>query len=288
MLGGRAEARIVNGGEKMIVGIDIGSTITKAVLLHSDTILSKIKTRTVESVVSATGVLGKIIEETGISLHDIEKIILTGVGSLQIQKNIFNLPTKKVDEITAIGYGGLYLSQKESMIITNIGTGTVIIEATKEKITHLGGSGVGGGTILGLSKQMLHVTDFNYIVEMAKKGDISKVDLEIQDVIGSSISFLNPESTASNFGKVLDTSKEEDIAIGIINLVYQVVGVLSVFAAKMKGCKEVTITGNGSTNEPGKEVLHEVASLYGMEFFFPNNAEYTTALGAAIYSKSCT
>ena len=128
---------------------------------------------------------------------------------------------KKIDEINAIGIGGMFLSKKESVVIANIGTGTSIIEATREKITHLGGTGIGGGTITGLSKVLLNATDFEHILEMAGKGDISQVDLLIEDISDSGISFLSGKSTASNFGKMLDTAEKEDMALGIINMVFQ-------------------------------------------------------------------
>jgi len=176
----------------------------------------------------------------------------------------------------------MFLSKKESVIISNIGTGTSVIEATKDKITHLGGTGIGGGTIIGLSKELIHSTTFENILRLADSGDLSKVDLLIEDISVSGISFLDPKSTASNFGKMLDTANKEDIALGIINLVYQVIGVISVFAAKSKNADSVLITGNGSKNAIGKKILEEISQLYGISFEFPADAEFATAIGAAL------
>lgn len=266
----------------MIIGIDIGSTTTKAVAVENGEIIKTVKTKAYDAITSATGALGKIIVESNIAISSVEKIIITGAGAVNIKNEIFGIPTKKIDEITAIGIGGMFLSKKENVIIANIGTGTSIIEATCKKISHLGGTGVGGGTITGLSKELLNATDFEHILEMAGNGDISKVDLLIEDISESGISFLSGKSTASNFGKMLDTAQKEDMALGIINMVFQVIGVISVFAAKSRGASSVMVTGNGSKNLIGRGILEEISNLYDIRFDFPQDAEYATAIGAAL------
>lgn len=266
----------------MIIGIDIGSTTTKAVAVQNGEIIKTIKTKAFDAVTSATGALGKLIIESNLKISSVRKIIITGAGAVSINDEIFGIQTHKIDEISAIGLGGMFLSKKENVIISNIGTGTSIIEATREKITHLGGTGIGGGTIIGLSKELIHSTTFENILRLADLGDLSKVDLLIEDISDSGISFLNSKSTASNFGKMLDTANKEDIALGVINLVYQVIGVISVFAARSRNADSVLITGNGSKNIIGRKILEEISQLYNVGFEFPPDAEFATAIGAAL------
>jgi type II pantothenate kinase len=266
----------------MIIGIDIGSTITKAVSIEDGKLTRKVKTKASDAVTAATGAFGKIVLENGIMIDMVKKIRITGVGASKIKSDIFGIPTGRVKEIDAIGIGGMFLSGMKEIIITNIGTGTVIIEAGKNGISHFGGSGVGGGTILGLAKKLLPTAEFNGILELAAAGDLSLVDLLLEDITDNSISFLNGKSTAANFGKMLDSSGPQDIALGIINMVYQVIGMLSVFAAKARNTNRVIVTGNGSKNHIGQKTLADVAAIYGVEFIYPEFAEYTTAIGAAI------
>jgi len=122
----------------MIIGIDIGSTTTKAVAVENGEVVKTIKTKAFDAVTSATGALGKIIMESNLSISCVEKIIITGAGALKINSEIFGITTHKIDEISAIGLGGMFLSKKENIIIANIGTGTSIIEANRDKITHNG------------------------------------------------------------------------------------------------------------------------------------------------------
>jgi len=267
----------------LIIGIDIGATITKAVSIENGKLIRKVRTKASDAVTSATGAFGKIILENEIAINVIEGIKITGVGASKIKNDIFGIPTSRVDEIQAIGTGGMFLSGMDNIIIANIGTGTAIIEANRKGISHFGGSGVGGGTIIGLAKKLLPTAEFSGIIKLAQTGNLSRVDLLLEDIMDTDISFLNKETTAANFGKMSDNASGEDIALAIINMVYQVIGVLSVFAARAKNLKQVIVTGNGSDNKLGQKVLNEViTSLYGIEFIYPVDADYTTAIGAGL------
>jgi type II pantothenate kinase len=79
-----------------------------------------------------------------------------------------------------------------------------------------------------------------------------------------------------------DSAKNEDIALALINMVYQVIGMIAVFAAKSKNTGEVVVTGNGSSNALGKKTLESITGMYQVNFVYPEGAEYTTAIGAAL------
>jgi type II pantothenate kinase len=275
----------------MIIGIDIGSTTTKTVSVENGVLARKIKTRAQDAVTSAAGALGKLLIENDIDISGISGIAITGAGASKIKNGIFGIPTRKVDEIRAIGTGGLFLAcsgagnsidSTDRIVIANVGTGTAIIQAGKNGITHLGGSGVGGGTIYGLAKKLLPTADFGGIMELAKDGKLNQVDLLLEDITDTEISFLPRGSTAANFGKMLDSAQNPDIALGILNMVYQVIGMISLFAARSVGVDRVIVTGNGSNNPVGKEVLRAISDIYGIRFEYPPDAEYTTAVGAAL------
>jgi type II pantothenate kinase len=269
----------------MIIGIDIGSTTTKAVSIGDEAGIQKIKTRATDAVTSATGAFGKMLMENDYLIGDIDRIMITGTGAPKIKNDIFGIPTERVDEIQCIGIGGMFLSGKDDIVIVNIGTGTALIDASRDRISHMGGSGVGGGTILGLAKKLLFMTDFNGIMELADMGNLSQVDLNMEDITDVGLSFLGRDTTASNFGKMLDTARNEDLALGLLNMVYQVIGMLAVFAAKSKRTGRVIVTGNGSHNAIGKKILTAITEMYSVHFEYPADAEYTTAIGAGLSYK---
>jgi type II pantothenate kinase len=267
----------------MIIGIDIGSTTTKAVSIEDGKLTRKVKTKAADAVTAATGAFGKIVLENGIKMKDVNGIRITGAGASKIKDDIFGIPTSRISEIEAIGIGGMFLSGLSEIIITNIGTGTAIIEAGKNGISHFGGSGVGGGTILGLAKKLLNTGEFSSIMELAKTGKLDQVDLLLEDIMDTDISFLRKDATAANFGKMLDGAVPADIALAILNMVYQVIGILSVFAARARNTGRVIVTGNGSGNLIGQGILNAITGMYGVEFIYPEDAEYTTAAGAGLY-----
>jgi len=81
---------------------------------------------------------------------------------------------------------------------------------------------------------------------------------------------------------MLDSATPQDTALAILTMVYQVIGVLSVFAAKAKNTGRVIVTGNGSKNKIGHSIFADISSMYGIEFIYPEHAEYTTAVGAGL------
>jgi type II pantothenate kinase len=266
----------------MIIGIDIGSTATKAVSIGEGRVVHRIKTRASDALSSAAGAFGKMLVENDIKMAEIRRIMITGAGASKIKNELFGIPTGMTDEIRCIGIGGMFLAGRDNIIITNIGTGTVIIDAQKDRISHMGGSGVGGGTILGLAKKLLSVSDFNGIMELAAQGSLKTVDLLMEDIMETDLSFLKGHASASNFGKMLDSARNEDIALGLLNMVYQVIGTLSVFAARSRNTDRIIVTGKGGGNPIGKQVLEEITGLYQVHFEYPQDAEYTTAIGAAL------
>ncbi|MCL2232568.1 MAG: pantothenate kinase, partial [Treponema sp.] len=103
-----------------------------------------------------------------------------------------------------------------------------------------------------------------------------------EDIMASDLNFLDKKSTASNFGKMLDTARNEDIAMGIINMVFEVIGMLAVFAARSRNIDRVIVTGSGSHNPLGQKILAKITCMHSIVFEYPEGAEYTTAIGAGL------
>jgi type II pantothenate kinase len=57
---------------------------------------------------------------------------------------------------------------------------------------------------------------------------------------------------------------------------------VSVFAARSKNNDIVVVTGSGSNNQIGQRILTHISKAYFVEFEFPADAEYATAIGAAL------
>lgn len=143
------------------LGIDIGSFSTKAAALDEHgTLLGTLQVHADDPRTSAYGVLGRFLDQQGASFDDVEKIVLTGLGSTYFHENIFGIPTIHALELDAIGHGGLYLSGLDEALVVSLGTGSAFIRASRTNgFRHLGGSGVGGGTLAGMAERFLVMVD---------------------------------------------------------------------------------------------------------------------------------
>ncbi|MDP4091209.1 MAG: type II pantothenate kinase [Bacillota bacterium] len=266
----------------IILGIDIGGSTTKIVGFHNNDMFNPMLVKAGDPLSSVYGAFGKFLNVNKLSLPDIDRIMVTGVGSTYLKEKIYDIPTGKVDEFNCIGKGGLYLSKLDKAIIVSMGTGTTFVMADKAQVVHVGGSGVGGGTLLGLSSSMLNVRDFNDLVKTAETGSLSNIDLNIRDITDEINENLPEYVTVSNFGKMRDLASKPDMALGIINLVFQTIGVMAVFSTRMYSISNVVLTGNLANVPQAKDIFQKVTDLFHVNFLTPQHAEFSTAIGAAI------
>ena len=87
----------------VILGIDIGGSTTKIVGLRTDgSVISMLRVRAEDQVTSLYGALGNYLTSNGLSLENIRRVVLTGVGASFVDGNIYGLPTCQVDEFRAL------------------------------------------------------------------------------------------------------------------------------------------------------------------------------------------
>ncbi|MBE6608773.1 MAG: type II pantothenate kinase [Ruminococcaceae bacterium] len=270
---------------KYVLGIDIGGSTTKIVGFDENkNLVAPMFVRAEDQLTSIYGAFGKFTSENGIDLSQIKKIMLTGVGASYITSPLYNIDCETLVEFPCVGRGGLYLSGLDEAIVVSMGTGTAVVHADKNgNFEYLGGTGVGGGTLVGLSKKMLGTANVDNIVELASKGDISKVDLRVCDISRQDIHpDLSPDLTASNFGKLSDLATPSDIALGLFNMIFESVAMIAAFAARRYGIKDIVLTGNMTTFPQAKQVFDHMNSLFDVNYIIPENSRFGTVIGAAL------
>ena len=275
---------------KTVIGIDIGGSTTKIVGIRDGEngreLIEPMFVRANDAVTSVYGAFGKFTLENGLGLGDIEKVLMTGVGSSFIKEPIYSLECENVSEFKSVGLGGLYLSGLDEAIVVSMGTGTALIhakrEGTKTITNYLGGTGVGGGTLLGLSKRMLGVDTVEHLEQLCDEGNLDNVDLRIKDISGDSNFQINADITASNFGKLSDIASKNDVALGIANMVAETIAMLSVFAARSFGVETVVLTGNLTSIKAITKVFEGLEANFGVQFIIPEAAQFATVIGAAL------
>ena len=273
----------------VILGIDIGGSGTKIVGLRKDgSVIDMLRIKAEDSLTSLYGALGNFLATHSLALTDLDRIVLTGVGAADAHGDIYGVPTVRVAEFPAVGTGGLALSGKERAVVVSMGTGTAFIWAEKNgEVRHLAGSGVGGGTLAGLSSLILGTRQFSQIRKLACEGDLSRVDLTIGEISRGKVGTLPPEATAANFANLSEDATHADLALGLVNMVLQSIGTMCVFACESCSAKTVVLTGALAMLPQAPGIFDLFTRLYGIEFIIPENATFATAIGAALYSLRC-
>lgn len=267
----------------MIIGIDVGISTTKIVGIDEQgEVVSPIRIKATDPVTSLYGAFGKYLYDNHINLNDIEQVMITGVGSAYIDSPIYGLPTAKAEEFMADGLGARYETELDRMLVVSMGTGTSIVQCDGDDIHHIGGIGLGGGTLMGLSRIMLKTDDVKQIVALALEGDIKNVDVLIGDISPNPLPGLPKTATASLFGNARSNATREDIALGIITTVLQTIGSSCILASLNSGIKEYVLIGNLTLLPQCKDVFPAMEKLYKVRFIIPKYSEFCTAIGAAL------
>lgn len=266
----------------MVIGIDVGISTTKIVGIKDGKIVSPIRIKATDPVTSLYGAFGKYLNDNGLNLSDVRHVMLTGVGSAYIKGDVYNLHTSRCDEFVADALGASYESNIGQMIVVSMGTGTTLVEYKHGNVTHLGGLGIGGGTLAGLSRLLLSTDDICHISQLAERGDISKIDLQIGDICSEEIPGLPAYATASLFGNAKQTASHEDIALGLIYTVIQTIGSAAILAAKGTGIRDFVMIGNLTLLPQCPKIFRLMEQIYDVSFHIPPHSEFATAIGAAL------
>lgn len=279
---------------RVVIGIDVGGTTTKIVGFRmgadgTKELIAPHFVRATDPLTSVYGALGRFTVENGLELGDIDRILMTGAGSSFITKPIYGLSCQPVPEFTSIGIGGLYLSGLDEAIVVSMGTGTALIHASrkagKDVVEYLGGTGVGGGTLVGLCRRLIGVETVEHIEQLAAGGNLDNVDLRIKDISRNHLYHgINENLTAANFGKVSDLATPDDLALGVANMVAETIAMLSVFAARSYSLRNIVLTGNLTTIAPIRRVFEAMnnSDSFGVRFLTPDNSQFGTVIGAAL------
>jgi len=273
----------------VVIGIDVGGSTTKIVGVRSTGGVAELIepqfVRANDPVTATYGAFGKFTDENRLAIADIDRIAVTGVGSAYVKNELYGLECQRMPEFSCIGTGALHLTGLEGALAVSMGTGTALVHASRGgDMKYLGGTGVGGGTIMGLSRLLLHAESIENIEEYALSGNLANVDLRIGDMTApDTLSNLSRDLTAANFGNVSDMAGKEDIARGVLNMVFETIAMISVFAARQVGTSDIVLTGNLTRLAYAKEKFAELNGMgYGVNFIIPRYSEFSTVIGAAL------
>lgn len=265
------------------IGIDAGGTLTKLAYMNDqhEIQLLHFPSNDLQSVLN------------WINQNDIDEIGLTGGRTEQIKMMLDKSNSiHYLVEFEATLKGVRYQLEKEghhfnNSIITNIGTGTSIHYMDEEKHMRIGGTGVGGGTLIGLALLTTGIHNYEDILKLAKKGNRQGIDLLVQDIyqgMDSPIE-LKPTLTASNFGKVgikeVTQYETEDVLATVQGLVGEVITTLSIQLANQMDTEHIIYIGTTlDNNDKLREIIANYTILKKKTPVFLQDHGYSGAIGA--------
>jgi len=273
----------------MIAAIDFGISNTDAVATIDGAV--RHWTRPSDGAPDAN-VVKQVLAAGGVDLAELPRLAVTGGRHRALPPRIGDCALFGVDEVTAIGRGGQALAlgpdddPATPILVVSAGSGTAVVAARGDSYSHITGSGVGGGTLLGLGRLLLQTTDANAIDALAQQGDPNGADLSLKDVISGPIGTLPPDATAVNFGKLARTAVDVsrvDLAAALMTLVGQVIAITAINAARAQRLERVVVIGHMTDMKSFRHVLDRVGDYYDMRLTLPTDAGYGTALGAMLH-----
>ena len=272
------------------LGLDVGATLTKIALVRrrSDALPA------FELLPSAD--LARVAER--LAALDPVLVGVTGGGAQRLT-SLLRCKIRHASEFEAWGAGATLLLRTAPdgpaadgrFLLVSLGTGTSILLVDRGKTTRVGGTALGGGTLVGLGAALTGV-DFAELCALAERGNSASVDLRVSDIYGPDQIPLAGDLTAANFGKLArgprtgspaEQSEQElaDRAAGLMRLVGENVALICAGLSAATGARQVVYGGSTLRgNDPLARVLSEVTKMCGLQACFLPHGGFAGALGA--------
>lgn len=253
--------------EQYFVGIDIGSTMTKVVILKDGTITSIIGPTGPEHRRLANKVMEEALRKTNLIIDDITYIVSTGYGRINVP-----FSDKQITEITCHAKGIIHLFPNARTIID------------------IGGQDVKGIKIDRNGKVNDFVMNDKCAAGTGRFIEViaQTLGLKLDDVGDISLQSRNP-ATISNICTIwaqqeVVASLAEGVPVADIlsGIHYSLADRIIRLVSRLKIEEEIVVTGGGGKN---KGLIHAIRELLGRDVRIPEEPLITGALGAALMGK---
>jgi type II pantothenate kinase len=266
-------------GRGPAAGVDIGATLAKVALRQGD--------GQVSLAMGAADGLEPLVEHLNALAPPC--IGLTGGGALRLAK-LLQSDTAQVEEFAAWSTGARRLLRggdaPERFLLASVGTGTSVVRVGSGPIERVGGTALGGGTIMGLAAALFGEYSFERIAALACEGDRRDVDLLVGEIYRDGGFQLPPELNAASFGKLAlarDQASTDpcDLAHALMGMVGENVALLCAALANAAGVEHVVFGGSTlRNNEALSGILRGVCFAKGLASTVLPQGEFAGAIGA--------
>ena len=248
-------------------GIDIGSTMTKAVILAEEIISSVIGPTGPEQRVLADKVMLEALARAGLPLDALACIISTGYGRINVP-----FADKQVTEISCHAKGVVYLFPQARTIIDIGGQDSkgITIDGTGKPTNFIMNDKCAAG-----SGRFVEVIADSLGIELDRMGEISLQSTNPAQISNICTIWAQQEVAA----RLVEGVPVPDLIAGVHRSLADRVARM---VKRLKVKKEVVLTGGGGKNKGLVQALQE---QLGEEILVPPEPLITGALGAALLGK---
>jgi len=258
-----------------ILGIDVGATLCK-LALRGDTLHTEHHpSRDLDAVRVRAAAWAPA------------RVVATGGGADRLGTTLAGVPVEHVSEFDAWGRGAALVAAAEGVtlparyLLVSLGTGTSILSVLDGRVERIGGTALGGGTVVGLGRLLFGVESFAEITALAAGGDRRGVDLLVGDVYRGTASSIASQLTAASFAK-LDSLAAPDVAHALMGLVAENVVLIAGALARGAGVDTIVYCGSTLTENPALgDIVGEITTFFGNRPLFLAGGAYAGAIGAA-------
>lgn len=256
------------------IGIDAGSTLAKvAVAVDGALTLSRHPVADRDALLALA------------AAHPDAPLAVTGAGAAPLADAMPGRAPALVSEFDALAAGARALLARAALavadpfLVVSVGTGTSVVLVDGNTATRVGGTAMGGGTLLGLGALLCGTDDYATLANLAAEGDRQMVDLLVRDVYPQGVDELMGGLTAANFGR-LRSREPQDVAHGLCGLLGENLGLMCGALAQLHRATEVLYCGATLIDNPALTgILVGTTTFAGAPAQVLPDGAYCAALG---------
>lgn len=253
------------------VGIDAGLTLTK------------VARRTSQAIELTACETAALIDGDGAGAASLVGASAAGVTGARGDRVAELRGAVHIQEIEAASCGAIALlgDAPPQFVLALLGTGTAFAAVRDGRVSHLGGTAMGGGSFSAIARRVAPALSYSEIVASAARGDRRNADLMVSDAYPDGIGRIGGAMTAAHLAK--GAGSLDDVLAALLNMHGENIAQIAAGRALVSGIREVVIAGGfAHANDALVTSMDAMLSLFGVRVHVTPHAGFAGAIGAAL------
>jgi type II pantothenate kinase len=186
-------------------------------------------------------------------------------------------------EIEAAALGAkLMVATSDDFVLGLLGTGTAFAAVRGEKVAHLGGTPLGGGSFAGIARLIEPSLTYEAMMAAAARGDRRRADVMVSDAYPEGIGRIGADMTAAHLAK-RGSASIDDVLAALLNLHGENIAQIGASRAIIAQIPRLVLVGGFAHENPALVAsITSMASLFGVQTRLAPHPAWAGALGAAL------